>query len=358
MKVSDFDFELDPERIAQSALEPRDAARLLAHDLAAGTSEHLAVRDLASLLTCGDLVVVNDTRVRSARLFARRASGGAVELLLVERLAPDVWRALVRPAARIRPGEVLEIEGGGLIARALERDSDGVAWRVDLTDPRGSRADVDALIERFGQPPLPPYIHRPREAVEETEHDRERYQTIFAREVGAVAAPTAGLHFTQRLVDELAALGVEFARVTLHVGEGTFKPVSVDDTREHVMHAERFTLPQETVDALELCRARGGRVLAVGTTSVRVLESCADERGHLRAQSGETRLFLTPGAPFRVVDALLTNFHLPRSTLLMLVAAFAGRERVLRLYAEAIERGYRFYSYGDAMLLHGRERDV
>jgi S-adenosylmethionine:tRNA ribosyltransferase-isomerase len=357
MKVSDFDFELPPERIAQSPAEPRDSARLFAHDLAADASEHVHVRDLARLVTGCDLIVVNDTRVRSARLFARRPSSGAVELLLLERLAVDRWRALVRPAARIKPGEELEVEGGGLIARALERDRDGVAWQIDLFAPGGARDQLEALIERFGQPPLPPYIRRSRADAAQNAADRERYQTIFARELGAVAAPTAGLHFTPRLVDEISALGVEFARVTLHVGEGTFKPVTASDTHEHVMHSERFTLSQATVDAIELCRVRGGRVLAVGTTTVRVLESCADEHGRLRAQSGETRLFLTPGSHFRVVDALLTNFHLPRSTLLMLVSAFAGRERTLRLYREAVERAYRFYSYGDALLLYNRERD-
>lgn len=357
MKVADFDFHLSPERIAQIAAEPRDSARLFVHDVGADRSEHRVVRDLASLVTGGDLIVVNDTRVRSARLFARRASGGAVELLLLERLADGSWRALVRPASRLKPGEALLIEGGGLVARALERDGDGVAWRIDLCAPDGARDEVEALIEQHGEPPLPPYIRRPRGDAERTAQDRERYQTIFADQTGAVAAPTAGLHFTQRLVDELAALGVEFARVTLHVGEGTFKPIAVEDTRDHAMHSERFTLSQAAVDAIDLCRSRGGRVLAVGTTSVRVLESCCDETGRLRAQSGQTKLFLTPGAPFRVVDSLLTNFHLPRSTLLMLVAAFAGRERILRLYAEAIERGYRFYSYGDAMLLSGRARD-
>lgn len=354
MKVSDFDYHLPPERIAQAPAEPRDSARLFAHALAPDRSEHTVVSQLASLITGGDLVVVNDTRVRHARLYAVRASGGEVELLLLERLQPALWRALARPAARLKPGEELAIAGGELLARAIERDADGVAWRIDLYAPNGSREGLEELIEVHGAPPLPPYIRRSRNDREQIERDRERYQTIFAAEPGAVAAPTAGLHFTQRLVDELAALGVQFARVTLHVGEGTFKPVTVEDTREHAMHSERFELSPSTVEAVELCRARGGRVLAVGTTCVRVLESCADERGQLRAQSGSTRLFLTPGAPFRVVDALLTNFHLPRSTLLMLVAAFAGRERILRLYEEAIALGYRFYSYGDAMLLTDR----
>jgi len=357
MKVSDFDFELPEGRIAQSAIEPRDAARMLVHDVAHDSTQHLHVRDLPSIVSSGDLVIVNDTRVRHARLFAKRASGGAVELLLVERVSASVWRALAKPGGRLREGEQLEIDGGELFARTITRDEDGGAWSLELGDRLGASDGVEELIERIGVPPLPPYIVRPRGDAEQTAQDRERYQTIFAREVGAVAAPTAGLHFTPQLMDELGGLGVDLASVTLHVGEGTFKPVSVEHTHEHVMHGESFTLPQATVDAIERCRGRRGRVFAVGTTSVRVLESCVDEDGVLRAQSGVTRLFLTPGSPFRVVDGLLTNFHLPRSTLLMLVSAFAGRKRTLRLYEEAIEKGYRFYSYGDAMLLHGRMRD-
>jgi S-adenosylmethionine:tRNA ribosyltransferase-isomerase len=353
MQVSEFDYALPPERIAQRALEPRDSARLFVHDVARDASEHLQVRDLERVLRAPDLLVVNDTRVRSARLLGRRASGGAVELLLVERDAAGRWRALARPGGRLKPGERVELEGGALVARMLERavGDDGGAWWLELADARATGLALDELIERHGRAPLPPYIARPRGDDSERETDRARYQTVFARELGAVAAPTAGLHFTPELLERLAARGVERASVTLHVGEGTFKPVTVDDTDQHVMHAERYTLPSATVAAVERCRARGGRVVAVGTTSVRVLESCADERGTLRAGEGSTRLFLVPGERFRVVDALLTNFHLPRSTLLMLVAAFAGRERVLRLYAEAIERGYRFYSYGDAMLL-------
>jgi S-adenosylmethionine:tRNA ribosyltransferase-isomerase len=353
VRLAEFDYELPPERIAQHAIEPRDAARLFVHDVERDASEHVHVRDLERVLRSGDLLVVNDTRVRSARLIGRRASGGAVELLLVERDSAGRWRALARPAGRLKSGETIELEGGALHARMLERasDADGGAWWLELLDPRRTGFSLDELIESCGRAPLPPYIARPRGADVERDADRARYQTVFARELGAIAAPTAGLHFTPELLERLAARGVERASVTLHVGEGTFRPVTVDDTEQHVMHSERYVLPVETVAAIERCRARGGRVVAVGTTSVRVLESCADENGSLRAGAGSTNLFLVPGARFRVVDALLTNFHLPRSTLLMLVAAFAGRERVLRLYAEAIERGYRFYSYGDAMLL-------
>jgi S-adenosylmethionine:tRNA ribosyltransferase-isomerase len=351
VKVADFDYELPPERIATEPLEPRHAARLFVHRRAADHSEHRSVRELPQLLQPGDLLVVNDTRVRSARLLGRRASGGAVELLLLERDAAGRWRSLVKPAGRLRPGERIELEGGALHARLLERarGADGglaPEWWLELEGP----GDPEQLVERHGRMPLPPYILRARGAAPERDADREAYQTVFARASGAVAAPTAGLHFTPELLAALAARGVERASVTLHVGLGTFQPVAVADTSEHRMHSERFELPQATVQAVAAARARGGRVVAVGTTSVRVLESCVDEAGRLRAGAGETALFLTPGARFRAVDALLTNFHLPRSTLLMLVSAFAGRERVLRLYAEAIERGYRFYSYGDAQL--------
>lgn len=351
MKVSDFDYELPPERIATHPASPRDAARLFVHRRAADASEHLCVRDLPRLLEPGDLLVVNDTRVRSARLLGRRASGGAVELLLVDRTAQGLWRSLVKPAGRLKPGERIELEQGALRARLVERAraADGSLapeWWLELEGD----GDVEELLDRHGRMPLPPYILRARGAAPDVPADREAYQTVYAREPGAVAAPTAGLHFTPELLAALEARGVERASVTLHVGMGTFQPVSVGDTDAHRMHSERYELSEPTVRAVEAARARGGRVVAVGTTSVRVLESCADEGGRLRAGRGETALFLVPGARFRVVDALLTNFHLPSSTLLMLVSAFAGRERVLRLYAEAVERGYRFYSYGDAQL--------
>lgn len=342
MKVSDFDYELPPDRIAQVPAVPRDAARLLAHDVGADRSEHARVRELDRFLGPGDLLVVNDTRVRRARLCGRRATGGAVQVLLLEPLGEGRWRALARPAGKLRAGELLELEGGRLTARACERGPGG-EWILELAD--------EGRIEQVGRMPLPPYIRRPPGDDPLRELDREAYQTVFARELGAVAAPTAGLHFTRELLERLEQAGAERARVTLHVGLGTFRPVGVEDTDEHEMHAEAYELPEETVAAVARCRERGGRVVAVGTTTVRVLETCAQGDGRVRAGSGETRLFLEPGARFRVVDALMTNFHLPRSTLLMLVAAFAGRERILRLYAEAIERGYRFYSYGDAMLL-------
>jgi S-adenosylmethionine:tRNA ribosyltransferase-isomerase len=355
VKVAEFDYSLPEGAIAQEPASPRDAARLLVHDVARDRTEHARVRELDRWLRAGDLLVVNDTRVRNARLVGRRASGGAVELLLLEALerpGATLWRALLRPAAKLKPGERIELEGGALAARMEER-GEGGEWRLRLEAP----GPLEEAIERAGRAPLPPYIRRPRGEDALRERDRAWYQTPFARELGAVAAPTAGLHFTPELLERLERAGVERAAVTLHVGEGTFQPVTAADTREHRMHAERYLLPEATAEAVERCRARGGRVVAVGTTSVRTLETCAAGGGTVRAAAGETRLFLEPGARFRVVDALLTNFHLPRSTLLMLVSAFAGRERVLRLYREALEQGYRFYSYGDAMLLHGRERD-
>ncbi|MBI5432111.1 MAG: S-adenosylmethionine:tRNA ribosyltransferase-isomerase [Planctomycetes bacterium] len=388
MKVSDFDYELPPERIADAPAEPRDSARLLVHDLARGTTEHTHVRELPSFLAAGDLLVVNDTRVRAARLVGARASGGAVEMLLVEREPSGVWRALVKPAGRLKPGERVALEGGALIARMLARGADGEGdgeWRVEIRsgapgvpgasvsgvsgvisaggssgssradDPTGAIAS-DAELERHGRMPLPPYIRRPRGDDPRRELDRASYQTLFARELGAVAAPTAGLHFTPELVARLAARGVERASVTLHVGEGTFRSVEVEDTDDHPMHAERYDLPASTAAAIAAARTRGSRVVAVGTTSARTLESTACGDGLVTAGSGSTRLFVVPPYRFGVVDVLLTNFHLPRSTLLMLVSAFAGRERTLELYREAIARGYRFYSSGDALLLDGAPR--
>jgi S-adenosylmethionine:tRNA ribosyltransferase-isomerase len=351
LRLSDFDYDLPESQIAQAPADPRDAARLLFHHVPSGRTEHSRVRELPGFLRRGDLLVVNDTRVRRARLVGKRASGGAVEMLLVELRTDLSWRALVRPAAKLRTGERVELEEGRLVARIGERGAEGGERAVELFDPRTGERASEALVEELGRAPLPPYIRRPRGEDPQAQHDRESYQTLFARELGAVAAPTAGLHFTPELLARLGAEGIERANVTLHVGEGTFRSVTVEDVASHVMHSERYELTQATVDAVARCRARGGRVVAVGTTSVRVLESCAAATGTLSAGRGETRLFLVPGAPFHVVDVLLTNFHLPKSTLLMLVSAFAGRERTLALYREAVELGYRFFSYGDAMLL-------
>ncbi len=342
MLTADFDYDLPGELVAQHPA-PRGESRLLAIDLPRD-ERHRRVRDLPELLAPGDLVVVNDTRVIPARLFARRESGGRVELLLVRRLAERDWTVLARPGRRARPGSRLEL-APGIEVEVLGR-ADGAQLRVRFSEP------IEPHLERLGHVPLPPYIKRPDAA-----EDRERYQTVYARRPGAIAAPTAGLHFTHELMAELERRGIGVAELTLHVGIGTFKPVTAELVHEHRMDAERYEIGEAAAAALRAVRERGGRVVAVGTTVVRALESAAraggadpSGRGGVAAGAGETDLFIRPGFEFRVVDLLFTNFHLPRSTLLMLVAAFAGRERVLAAYAEAIEQGYRFYSYGDAML--------
>jgi S-adenosylmethionine:tRNA ribosyltransferase-isomerase len=357
MKAADFDYDLPPSAIAQHPIEPRDAARLLVHERAYDQTSDRHVRDLPEILRAGDLLVVNDTRVRPARLYGRRASGGRVELLLLtpEGNSTSSWRAFVRPAKRLHAGDALELEGGLVRATAVRRiDGEdgrpGPEWVLDL-EPDGRFASLEQALESAGRMPLPPYIHRDPDGDPADANDRERYQTVFAARTGAIAAPTAGLHFTSALMDRLRASGIGIASLTLHVGAGTFLPMQTEDLGEHAMHAEDYVLPQDTVDAIAHARARGGRVIAVGTTSARVLESCTDESGAMHAGSGSTRLFIQPGRTFRGIDGLLTNFHLPRSTLVVLVSAFAGRDRVLRLYREALERGYRFYSFGDAMLL-------
>jgi len=353
MLTRDFDFELPEDRIAQEPA-PRGESRLLVLDAPPGAAErHRRVAELPDILLPGDLLVVNDTRVIPARIFGHRllgdgTEGARVELLLIEPVDVDdpslatEWDALARPGKKARPGTTLrfgEKADPKLRAVVLAKGEDG-RHRVRFSEPVGPH------LERLGHVPLPPYIKRG-----DRPEDRERYQTVFARRAGAIAAPTAGLHFTPELLARLAARGVERAEVTLHVGIGTFKPVTAELVHEHRMDAERFVVPAETAEAIRRTRERGGRVVAVGTTVVRTLESAADGAGGVRAGAGSTELFIVPGYRFQVVDVLLTNFHLPRSTLLMLVSAFAGRERVLEAYEEAIREGYRFYSYGDAMVV-------
>lgn len=338
VKKSDFRYDLPEALIAQSPLPERSASRLLVVPSAPAPFEDRHVRDLPALLAPGDLLVFNDTRVIPARLFGQKASGGRVELL-IERLLPgdEAW-VQVRASKSPKPGARIVLDAGGS-AEVLARDDGFYRLRFDVGDALAS------WLSRAGQMPLPPYIHRVP-----VESDAERYQTIFAREVGAVAAPTAGLHFDQALLDALHAGGVEVGHVTLHVGAGTFQPLRVGDVRDHRMHAEWCEVGASLVDRIRDTRARGGRVVAVGTTVVRALES-ALHAGELRPFVGETRIFIVPGHAIRSVDALLTNFHLPESTLLMLVSAFAGRERILEAYAHAVRERYRFFSYGDAMLL-------
>jgi S-adenosylmethionine:tRNA ribosyltransferase-isomerase len=348
MRVDLFDFELPEDCIALRPAEPRDAARMLA----VATDGALADRhvfDLPDVLRPGDLLVFNDTKVIPARLRGRRERGEnavAIEVMLHLRAGPDRWRAFVKPGKRVRAGESIAF-GAGDTAFAARIEEKGEGGDVLLVfDQAGAR--LDAAIASVGELPLPPYIASKRG---EDARDRTDYQTVYAREEGAVAAPTAGLHFTPELMNRLDERGIERCFVTLHVGAGTFLPVKAENTEAHHMHAEWGQVPAATAEAYSRAKARGGRIVSVGTTSLRLLESAADEAGLLAAWSGTTDIFITPGYRFRTADMLLTNFHLPRSTLFMLVSAFSGLETMRRAYAHAVQGGYRFYSYGDATLL-------
>ncbi len=332
--------------------EPRDDARLLVVP-ASGPYEDRVLRDLPSFLREGDVVVVNDTRVIHAQLFGRRLRGAleaGVSATLIERLGPARWRALARPGKKLAVGDHIIFEGKAatvaqLVAEVDAKGDEGeIVLRFELSD-----AALDAAVEAIGALPLPPYIAGKRAADARDESD---YQTVFAREAGAVAAPTAGLHFTPALIDAVKARGVDWRRVTLHVGAGTFLPVKAQDTIAHKMHAEFARIDAETAEAVNAARARGGRIVAIGTTALRTLESAAAPDGRLSPFAARTDIFITPGHRFRATDVLLTNFHLPRSTLFMLVSAFCGLERMKAAYAHAIDKGYRFYSYGDASLLY------
>ncbi len=347
MRTADFDYDLPPELIAQEPAARRDASRLLVLRRAGGAREHRRMADLPDLLAPGDLLVLNNTRVTPSRLFARKAeTGGRVELLFLEAAAPGEWDVLLRAHHRPRPGDRLLLDAAGAAATFVADGRHGAA-RLRLE----AGVDLPALLEREGQMPLPPYIRRKAASPERAAADRERYQTVYASRPGAVAAPTAGLHFTPELFARLAARGVARTEVTLHVGPGTFRPVTAERVEEHRMDAERWELPAETAAAVAAARARGGRVVAVGSTSVRTLETAAARPEGFGPGAGRTELFIVPPHTFRVVDGLLTNFHLPRSTLLMMVCAFAGRDAVLGAYADAIREHYRFFSYGDAMLI-------
>ena len=339
MRLSDFDYQLPPERIAQHPADRRDASRLLELDRRSGAITHRRFPEILELLAPGDVLVVNDTRVIPARLIGRRATGGRVELLLLEPIEGARWRALGKPGRALRPGAAAEFGDGRLVARVVGREAEGV--RVVELEHEG---ELLPLLDEIGLPPLPPYIDR-----EARPEDRAHYQTVYARRPGAVAAPTAGLHFTPELLAAIRARGVGVGEVTLHVGLGTFLPVRAERIEEHVMHAEHYEVSTELA---ELVNGRSGKLVAVGTTVTRTLETVADERGVIARGSGRTELFIYPGYRFRAVEAMLTNFHLPRSTLIMMVSAFAGRERILHAYREALAAGYRFYSYGDAMFIH------
>ncbi|MNZ47573.1 S-adenosylmethionine:tRNA ribosyltransferase-isomerase [compost metagenome] len=336
MRVADFHFDLPEHLIARHPLAERRSSRLLVLDGPSGELAHRHFADILELLQPGDLMVFNNTRVIPARLFGQKASGGRLEILVERVLDNRRVLAHVRASKSPKPGTLIQIDGGGE-AEMLQRH--------DSLFELGFAEDVLPLLERVGHMPLPPYIDRPDE-----DADRERYQTVYAERAGAVAAPTAGLHFDQALLEAIRAKGVETAFVTLHVGAGTFQPVRVERIEEHKMHHEWLEVGQDVVDAVAACRARGGRVVAVGTTSVRSLESAARD-GELKPFSGDTDIFIYPGRPFHVVDALVTNFHLPESTLLMLVSAFAGYPETMAAYRAAVAEGYRFFSYGDAMFI-------
>ena len=354
LKISDFDYNLPPELIAQTPIEPRDASRLLVLDRATASLAHRHFRDIGEYLRPGDLLIANQSRVIPARLLGRRVvTGGAVEvLLLAERpdLGPDCWETLVRPGRRLHPGDCV-IFGDeasafpllqGEIRQSTEAGGRIVSFSIPITE---TALTVRDLIEQLGRMPLPPYIH-------ETLTDPERYQTVYARISGSAAAPTAGLHFTPQLLEQLRAQGVRVGFVTLHVGLDTFRPIEGELVSEHKMHSEEIELDAPTAELINETRKAGGRVVAVGTTSVRVLESVASfYAGQIEPYRGHTRLFITPGYRFQVVDAMITNFHLPRSTLLLLVSAFASKALIERAYAEAIRERYRLFSFGDAMLM-------
>lgn len=339
-RVSDYDFALPERLIAQTPVADRDGSRLLVVDRASGTIAHRQFRDIVGYIPAGDTLVLNTTKVFRARLLGARPSGAPAEVLLLKSLGDDVWEAMVQPGAKLQPGKRVTIADDLQIEMLEPTDRGTRHVRVHAT------GDPAAAIERHGHIPLPPYMTRA-----DTAADAQRYQTVYAAERGSVAAPTAGLHFTDAVLSALATKGVSRADVLLHVGAGTFRPVSVDDPREHVMHEEWYQVSADAAATVNATRERGGAVWAVGTTTTRTLESVADADGVVHPGTGETAIFIHPPYRWRVVDHLLTNFHLPKSTLVMLVAAFAGYELTMRAYREAIAAEYRFYSYGDAMLL-------
>ncbi len=340
MKTCDFYYDLPQELIAQTPMEKRDGSRLMILDRRTGEIGHRRFYDLPSLLCPGDCLIMNDSRVLPARLLGRRLpGGGACEVLLLTDRGENVWECLVRPGRKLRAGARMTFGDGSLTAEVVRELADG---------NRRIRFEYEGIflevLERLGKMPLPPYI-------KEELQDQERYQTVYSKVLGSAAAPTAGLHFTKPLLEEIAARGVNLGYVTLHVGLGTFRPVKEDTIEDHEMHSEFCTVPQETAELINRTKAAGGRVICVGTTSCRTLESWAEEDGHMEPRSGWTNIYIYPGCRFKVMDGLVTNFHLPESTLIMLVSAFAGREAVLNAYREAVRERYRFFSFGDAMFI-------
>ena len=365
MRTDDFDYHLPPELIAQTPVEPRDSSRMLVLDRASGSVSHRQFSDILELIPPGAVLVLNRSRVIPARLYGRRKdTGGRVELLLLRREGEGIWQALGKPGRSLRPGSVISLELSGafkesgpafdsnVLAMGENESVEAEVLSIGEEGIRRIRLSAESGIDRLGEMPLPPYIHQRLS-------DPERYQTVYSRQPGSVAAPTAGLHFTPGLLDAMRDKGVETAFVTLHVGLDTFRPVSEDDPTEHAIHTEYYEMPEETAAALTRARAEGRPIIAVGTTSVRTLEQVGRDRQEaglgvedaIEAASGQADLFILPGHRFRLVDGMITNFHLPRSSLVMLVSAFAGREEILAAYREAIEERYRFYSFGDAMLI-------
>lgn len=340
MTTKDFYYDLPPELIAQTPLSDRTASKLLVMDKESGEIEHRHFYDILNYLREGDCLVMNNTRVIPARLYgAKEKSGGKIEFLLLKRLELDKWEVILRPGKKAKPGSRFEFGGGLLRAEVLEVIEDGnriVRFEYDGV--------WEELLDKLGEMPLPPYI-------KEKLTDRERYQTVYSKIEGSAAAPTAGLHFTNELIEKIKAKGVDIAYLTLHVGLGTFRPVSVENVEEHLMHSEYYEVSAESAEKINAVRKRGGRIIAVGTTSVRTLETVADADGTMKAASGDTSIFIYPGYKFKAVDALITNFHLPESTLLMLVSALAGKENIFNAYKIAVEEKYRFFSFGDAMFI-------
>lgn len=339
MKTHDFYYDLPKERIAQTPVEPRDHSRLLVMDRFTGEMEHRHFYDIVDYLHPGDLLVINDSRVLPARLYGYKEDTGAhMELLLLEQKENMVWECLAKPGKKAKPGVKLIFGDGLLTGEVVEVKEDGNRMVKFTCD-----GNFYSVLDQIGQMPLPPYIT-------EKLQDKERYQTVYSKELGSAAAPTAGLHFTPELMDKIRAMGVDFASVTLHVGLGTFRPVKAQEVTEHKMHSEHCLLPKETAEKILKTKANGGRVIAVGTTSCRTLESVATFTGQIQPWEGYTDIFIYPGYEFKVLDGLITNFHLPESTLIMLVSAFAGQEHILHAYEEAVKLEYRFFSFGDACL--------
>lgn len=339
MNVSDFYYDLPEELIAQTPIEKRDESRLMVLNRANQTIEHKTFKDIIDYLEPGDCLVRNNTKVIPARLYGKKATGAKIEFLLLNRIEGDIWECIVRPGHKLKPGTEVEFGDGILKAKVLDV-MEGGTRKVEFK----YEGIFNEILDKIGLMPLPPYIH-------ESLKDNDRYQTVYAKYEGSAAAPTAGLHFTPELFEKIKAKGIDVANVTLHVGIGTFRPVKVENVEEHHMHSEHFYIKQEDVDKINKAKKNGKRVIAVGTTSCRVLETIADENGMVKATEGDTQIFIYPGYKYKCLDGLVTNFHLPESTLIMLVSALAGRDYIMKAYNEAVKERYRFFSFGDAMLI-------